>query len=188
MKFVTNPGFNNKPNTMYKVGEGKNKKVLFDKRSCAVSGFFIIRRGVEYYILAEKRGNRTPDNPNKWCVPCGYIDWNETGREAIIRETYEEAGLNLVQFLDSVSHIMIKDDLDQPWHVDTRVDSNLQNITLRFGCVVRIKNDMDLPELTDEFNEIKGEVADLKWINLSDISKYEWAFDHDEIIHEYLNK
>ena len=28
-----------------------------------------------------------------WCLPCGYVEWNEDLREAVAREALEEAGL-----------------------------------------------------------------------------------------------
>ncbi len=42
-------------------------------------------------------GRRGTDSiyPLKWCLPCGYIEYNETYVEASIRETKEETGIKV---------------------------------------------------------------------------------------------
>jgi ADP-ribose pyrophosphatase YjhB (NUDIX family) len=30
-----------------------------------------------------------------WCIPCGHVEWDESIREAIVREMNEELGLHL---------------------------------------------------------------------------------------------
>jgi NADH pyrophosphatase NudC (nudix superfamily) len=34
--------------------------------------------------------------PEKWCLPCGYIEYDETYEEAAIRETKEEVGITIL--------------------------------------------------------------------------------------------
>ena len=68
------------------------------------------------------------DNPGKQCVICGYIDWDETGFDAIRRETYEETGIDLNCLNDDVVYIS-----DQPYFVKTDPGENRQNVTL--NCV-----------------------------------------------------
>ncbi len=43
-------------------------------------------------ILLIKRKN---SYAGKWCIPCGYVEWNEDIRDAGIREFREETGLNV---------------------------------------------------------------------------------------------
>lgn len=31
----------------------------------------------------------------KWCIPCGYVEWNEDVRIAAVREVHEETGLDV---------------------------------------------------------------------------------------------
>ena len=45
-------------------------------------------------ILLGKRGKNSI-YPFKWCLPCGYIEYNETYVEAAIRETKEETGIKV---------------------------------------------------------------------------------------------
>lgn len=48
--------------------------------------------------------------PDCWSLVSGFLDFNETARECVIRETWEELGLNLLQFGELS---------DQPVYVDT---------------------------------------------------------------------
>lgn len=43
-------------------------------------------------------GKRHKDSiyPGKWCLPCGYIEYEETYYEAAVREVAEEAGIDIV--------------------------------------------------------------------------------------------
>ena len=47
------------------------------------------------YVLAVQRGKGTPDPEyvGKYCMPCGYLDYDETVAQAAQREVKEETGL-----------------------------------------------------------------------------------------------
>lgn len=126
------------------------------------------------YILANKRGPNTPDPEFRgcWCMPCGYLDYNETIAQAASREVFEETGLeinpkNLILFF-------INDDPNG----DKR-----QNVTFRYRYI--IKEYIEDIKLTSKNSEEK-EVSDIKWIPTKEINKYKWAFNHDKIISEEL--
>lgn len=74
------------------------------------------------------------DEPYKWCVPCGYLDWDENGTGEIFRELFEEANLNLDEFLNK--NKLAYESLRQPWFVSDSPFSHKQNVTLRYGCCV----------------------------------------------------
>lgn len=40
-------------------------------------------------LLGKRKGS------NKWCIPCGYVEYDEDVREAVKREVYEETGLHI---------------------------------------------------------------------------------------------
>lgn len=126
------------------------------------------------HILANVRGPKTPDPEFRgcWCMPCGYLDYNETIREAAVREVFEETGVklnpkNLILFY-------INDDPKE----DKR-----QNVTFRYRYT--IKEDIENIKLTSKNSEDK-EVSDIKWIPVNEINNYKWAFNHDKIIIEEL--
>lgn len=43
-------------------------------------------------------GKRSKDSiyPDRWCMPCGYIEYDETYLEAAVREVKEEVGIDIV--------------------------------------------------------------------------------------------
>lgn len=125
------------------------------------------------YILANQRGKGTPDPEyvGKWCLPCGYVDFDETVEEAVIREVYEETGLKLE--LDEIELININS--------DPKSDKR-QNITLRFECIPKCRLEkFNLSTCNSE----PDEVSDVKFISINDIDEYEWAFNHKDLIMEF---
>jgi len=146
-------------------------------RSIAVLGIVkaIDKNGVKY-ILAEQRGIRTPDPEyvGKWCLPCGYLDFDETCKQAIAREVREETGINIHP--ENFKLIEIN---DNPFS-DKR-----QNVTFRFKTELEgYINDF---ELTNKFSEL-NEVMNIKWIDLRKINNYKWAFNHEKIIEAYCSQ
>ena len=144
-------------------------------RSVAVLGVVkAIDRNGNKYVLAEQRGTGTPDPEyvGYWCLPCGYVDYNETCKQAIAREVKEETGISIHP--ENFELIEIN---DNPF------EDKRQNITFRFRTELEgYINDF---ELTDKFSEI-NEVMNIKWIDLREINNYKWAFNHKILIKELI--
>lgn len=54
--------------------------------------------GVATIIIRDKAlllGKRKGSYAGKWCIPCGYVDYDEDVRTAARRECYEETGLDV---------------------------------------------------------------------------------------------
>lgn len=124
------------------------------------------------HVLANVRGPKTPDPEFRgcWCMPCGYLDYNETIRESAVREVFEETGVklnpkNLILFYIN----------------DIPEEDKRQNVTFRYRCTV--KEDIEDIKLTAKNSEDK-EVSDIKWIPIDEVNNYKWAFNHDQIIIE----
>lgn len=144
-------------------------------RSVAVLGVVkAIDRNGNKYVLAEQRGTGTPDPEyvGYWCLPCGYVDYNETCKQAIAREVKEETGINIHP--ENFELIEIN---DNPF------EDKRQNITFRFRT--ELKGYINDFELTDKFSEI-NEVMNIKWIDLREINNYKWAFNHKILIKELI--
>ena len=126
------------------------------------------------YILAEQRGSGTPDPEFRgcWCMPCGYVDFDETIEEAASREVFEETGVQINP--NDWDILSINSDPES----DKR-----QNITVRLEAVV--DNEIERIKLTSKYSEL-DEVSDLKWIRTDDIDNYKWAFNHLELIHNEI--
>lgn len=174
--------FNNVQNKSYLV----DGQLIWDSRSVAVAGVtFAWKKNDEYpHVLISKRGPKSADFKGLMNVVCGYLDRNESATEAMIRETWEEVGLNLPEIIENSLDVV--NNMEQPWYTMSEPTQNRQNVTLRFGLCFMIDDDAELPELTTIYNEIEGEVEDPQWIPFDDVDKYEWAFGHDQVIKEYL--
>lgn len=126
------------------------------------------------YVLAVQRGKGTPDPEfvGSWCLPCGYLDYDETTKEAAARELKEETGLTFP--ISDFKLIYINDNPN---------DDKRQNVTFRFvvSSIVPVE---DLSKLLTDRNSEKDEVSDIKFIPISEINSYKWAFNHNKLIYE----
>ena len=161
---------NNTPNKMIEH-EGN---VYWISRSIAVVGLVFVYINGDLYVLMNKRGEGCSDFRGYWNLPCGYLDWDESGAEAVVREVYEETGLNL-------NNHFLNIDIE-PFKVETAVTANKQNVTLRYKFILHLDK---LPELTNEFNE-NNETAEIGWFKIEEIENKTFAFGHKEIIKEQL--
>lgn len=125
------------------------------------------------YILAEQRGPGTPDPEfvGCWCLPCGYVDFDETIEEAASREVFEETGVRI----DSYDWYLYD------FNSDPKSDKR-QNITFRLWTTC--KDFIEDTKLTAKHSEL-DEVSDLKWIPIDEINNYKWAFNHLNLLKDY---
>lgn len=144
-------------------------KTYWISRSVAVVGFVFARVNKQLCILANKRGEGTPDFQGKWNVPCGYLDYDETGEEGCVREIFEETGVKLNP--TDMKFIQVNTD---------PVNSNRQNVSLRYRTYLSEEFAKNIT-FTNKNSE-SNEVDDIRWIPIKDIDNYEWAFNHNELI------
>lgn len=167
----------NRDEVFWKLNEFKNfgykvhGAIVWRSRSVAVTAFlFYINDIGEVFVLANKRGNGTPDYQGYWNVPCGYLDFNESGEEAAAREVFEETG------------VKIKPECLKLVSTNTKPTQNKQNVSFRYCAFVNDRFVKDNPLTTKHCEE--DEVDDVQWVNLFDIKNKEWAFNHDKLIPE----
>ena len=157
----------------FPVIDKNTEREYWISRSIAVV-VFVFARDVfgETYVLAEQRGKGTPDPEyvGKYCVPCGYLDFDETCAQAAQRELIEETGLNF-----PVKDFKLVSINDIP-ESDKR-----QNVTFRYVVNSNILVE-GLCKLFTTKNSERDEVESIKFIKLSNIDNYEWAFNHQELI------
>jgi len=171
---MKNIKFNNKENIAYDI-DGKK---IYNSRSCATVGVVICRYKNDDYVLIAERGIGSADYSGYWNIPCGYLDWDETGYEGVVREVYEETGF----YIPSVKKV-IRQDLNQPFFVNTDPKENRQNISLSYGIYFKTNK---LPKLSKEHNE-PDEVGELGWVKISELNKYKFAFNHLDRIKMYYS-
>lgn len=161
----------------FPITDEKTGREYWISRSVAVLGIItaIDYNGVEH-VLAVQRGKGTPDPEyiGSWCLPCGYLDFDETCKEAIAREVKEETGINISP--DEFELIYIND--------DPKSDKR-QNITFRFKAELNAYAD-DM-KLTDKFSE-PDEIMDIMWIPIDWVDDYKWAFNHEKIIKTFQER
>lgn len=162
----------------FQVIDKETGKVYWISRAMAVCGIiFSTRPDGKFVFLAEKRGPNCPDFVGYYCNPCGYLGWGETRRQAVLREIYEETGLDFRGQEDSEYLIewMTMDDPD---------DNARQNVTTRFVLTVdydSIKN-FDFSLNSEDRGGEKGECSEIRLISEDEIDDYQWAWNHGELL------
>jgi 8-oxo-dGTP pyrophosphatase MutT (NUDIX family) len=167
--------FNNTPNEHILV----NGREIWLSRSVAVNCVVMLKNNGKLYVLIGKRGKGVPDSKGKWNLISGYLDNDENGVNCCIREVYEESGV----YIPDIKGKILFSAMDQPWNVETDPSANRQNVSLRYGIVIETDY---FPEFSTEHSE-PDEVADLRWMNINFIKKFEFAFHHEEVILQFLN-
>jgi 8-oxo-dGTP diphosphatase len=72
-----------------------------NKPQCKQCGFIFYQNpavGVAAIVIREQKillGKRNASYPGQWCIPCGYVEWDEDVYAAAQREFKEETGLNI---------------------------------------------------------------------------------------------
>ena len=167
------PTFVHRANQPFEV----DGRVLFDSRSVAVTAItvaFDAPAGV-HRALVGQRGSAV-DHSGLWCLVCGYLDWDESLDDAVRREVFEEAGIDL-HALEARGDAIVP---PQPIFVQSDPASHRQNVTARFLV------DLRAPVTPTAENAEPNEVADLRWIEVAHapIAELAWAFNHDKILAE----
>ena len=92
--------FNNRPNICHNIPAKtetglETTRILWESRSVAVVCVVLLWKPFckEPWVLVSQRGPNSADYQGLYNVVCGYLDWDETGFEAVLRETWEEVGL-----------------------------------------------------------------------------------------------
>ena len=169
--------FTNRENKVYQTEDGP----IWASRSVAVVFVLLFKQGNELFVLTEKRSPNM-DMPGTRCLVSGYMDWDETGPEAVLRETFEETGINLNQ-LRRTEKIIYRS--DQPFRVRTDVNENRQNVALNYVELIDIGEDGHWALLEAEKFQ-NEEIDDVKVINVKEVPDYVWAFEHDQRIVQAL--
>jgi 8-oxo-dGTP pyrophosphatase MutT (NUDIX family) len=181
------PKFNDRPNyhLRYNYNDGRGLKIDQDfwiSRSTAVDGIVLASTDDGLQVLTAKRSEKMCDEAGKYCIPCGYLNYDETRHEAMIREVYEETSLYLpdyekmIIFDNNKEAIIIK---------DNPKDGHRQNISHIFVTVLDFAEKMD--KFPSNIQDYKcKETAKVEWMRLltfyETYKNYDWAFHHDETI------
>ena len=169
------PEFHNTPNKLIR-SDGKEYWISRSPASVVVV-LGIYKDNI--FVLAEQR-SEIMDEPGRWCVVSGYLDWDETGFEAAKRELYEEVGFDCRKYI----YELITDNDEQPFFVNSHPSENRQNVALTYCFIYEFGK--GLPKL-GKSDEIKR----AEWIPIDRVfnkEMYDWAFSHDIRIEMAVNK
>ncbi|NJR68819.1 MAG: NUDIX hydrolase [Synechococcales cyanobacterium CRU_2_2] len=169
--------FNNTPNRRLILGDEE----IWISRSMTVLAVLIFRVGEQRYVPLGIRGKALAYEVGKWGLPGGYVDYGETVGEALIREVWEEIGLNLPELQGLHRWV---GNLEQPYSVAS-APRGQQNITLRFGLTFFDRPGTPLPPLTPQVGP--EEVEQAGWFPLQEALAMELAFNHQAVIKDYLD-
>ena len=180
------PLFKNRKNEPLDLPDGRT---IWHARSCAVVAEICVfnTQNKTWYVLLGERGKGTPDFQGYWGLPCGYLDWDETLCQAVVREVWEECGLYLPSLAQHASFIVSNSSLtregeflDMPWSVTDHVDNPKQNISLHYAILFAWQS-MPLPALTNA-NADPFEVEGLEWVPINQAVSMNLAFNHQKRI------
>ena len=187
------PKFNNRPNDHIIYGfhsphSGiKIKQDYFISRAVAVVGVvFISVIGKNMSVLVTKRSEKMRDEAGKHGVPCGYLDWDETLYEAMVREVYEETSL----YLPDYEEFLVTNNNKKSFTVHDKPSDNRQNVSHIFLSVYDFNENVSkVPAEVESYMD--KETAEVMWMSLLEFyqkydTEYSWAFNHNETIKDAL--
>ncbi len=150
---------------------------MYESRSVAVTAVVLAwdTETGSFRALVGERGSAV-DQAGKWCLPCGYLDWDESLVDAVHREVFEETGIDL-RALEEAGDAVVA---SEPMYVEGGPEAHRQNVTARF--VVELRR----PVEPTTANAEPDEVVRLEWLDVSEaaIGARGWAFHHDDILCE----
>ena len=155
-------------------------KMVFLSRSVAVVGVIFAYTNEGIKVLITQRSKHMMDEKLKFCVPCGYLDYDENCWNAMFREVFEETSLYLPDFKDQV----IFDNNKQPFKIkDEPLEDKRQNVSMLYTMFLNFKDSDNFPSYVEKYT--CREVKKVFWMNYSDFIEnkdMQWAFNHDETI------
>lgn len=138
-------------------------------------------------VLVTKRSKEMRDEPGKHVLPCGYLDWDESGYEGMVREVWEETSL----YLPDYKKYLIGNNDEMPVIIhDKPTRDARQNVSMIYLSVYDFEKGMeDFPIGVEKYTDVETE--EVRWMPLLEFfnryeKEYEWGFRHDETIKEAL--
>lgn len=161
----------------FQIIDKETGKKYWISRAIAVCGIVIVNDGDKRYVLVNKRGEGVPNYKGCWNLICGYLDWDETLKEAVSREVLEETKVAIPHRLWEMVYVADNPNKDE-----------FQNVTIRYEAVMTMEEFNRFKEIGEKKQEANGgeenEVAEV-WLmplNKESIDSVEWAFNHKSII------
>ena len=169
----------------FQVTALEDGKKYWISRSVAVDAMIVVydKKTERHYVLMVKRGKGLISHQDYWCIPCGFMDWDENGIQAVSRELWEETNLNL---LDLLNLSVLNNYTKMPYFVNTEpLKTDNQNVSLYYGLYLSVD---ELPEISN-INCEPDEIDEVRWVEIFEelptLGKI--AFNHKQRIGEFCN-
>jgi 8-oxo-dGTP pyrophosphatase MutT (NUDIX family) len=169
--------FNNIENECVTTTDGRQ---IWVSRSVAVVAIVCIVKDKKIHFLLGQRGKGAADYHGMWCLPCGYLDWNETTFDAARREVWEETGI------DVSGWGFVGNTQEEPFLIVSDPAENRQNISITYVFIRDIEKNQELPQPNIVNHVQDEEVADVRWVVVDELDNYQFAFKHKERIKSFL--
>jgi 8-oxo-dGTP pyrophosphatase MutT (NUDIX family) len=166
--------FKSRPSKSHALADGR---VIYESRSVAVTALVLAYDAAErsHHVVVGERGTAV-DLSGLHCLVCGYLDWDESLADAVRREVFEEAGIDLAA-LERAGRATVP---SQPIYVESSPGAHRQNVTARF--IVELDARVPLSTVNAEPNE----VGEIRWLPVTRaaVGELRWAFHHDAILND----
>ena len=159
-KIMSKPIFKNRKNEEAELKDGR--KAWLSRSTAVIIVMLAVYKG-QIFVIAEKRSKTMTDGPGLWSVPSGYLDWDETGWEAAVRELYEETGFYIPKYK---GHLIFNNG-EEPWFIRTDPGENRQNVVLSFCLIYDFAE--GLPEEVEKYKD--PEIEKVEWLLFKDMMK-----------------
>jgi 8-oxo-dGTP pyrophosphatase MutT (NUDIX family) len=127
-------------------------------------------------VVVKRATNENITMGGYWCMPCGYLDWNENIEEAVVREVYEETGIDLREHLHTMNLVEV---ISEPY-------GRKQDVS--FHYLIEMDEECSVPPAIDKTVLDTEETVDAVWIKWEEIKHLDVAFNHDfRIMANFLN-
>ena len=155
---------------------------LWISRSVTVLAVLVVICDGCAYVPLNQRGPDLPSEVGKWCLPGGYLDYDETIGGAVLREVWEELGLDLLAL--QAAHRLVGS-IEQPSYVSSQ-PRRAQNVTMHHPLLLFLSEEAQLPNLSPQVD--RGEVVEARWFTLDDALTMALAFNHQTVIQRCLTQ
>lgn len=125
-------------------------------------------------ILISKRGSGCEFGAGLWCVPGGFIDFDEDAIDCAIRETFEETGIDVSIFKNDIKLISL----------DSEPNKTRQSMCAYHLLVINKEQTKNWKFSIK--NSEPNEVDEIKWISISEIDDYNWLSNQKKYITNLL--
>lgn len=107
---------------------------------------------------------------NKWCIPGGHLEENESPLDGCIRELKEETGIDLSSIRNKIRKFLLNG-----------LNQYRNKCGMTYSCL--------LPEnFKYDIHPQQNEISEVRWFDIQKIPYENIAFDHGDIVEDFIKK